>query len=349
MIKRKVDIGGVIIGGTEKVAIQSMTNTKTVDIENTLRQIGQLYRAGCDIVRVAVPDARSAEAIREIKQGSPLPLVADIHFDYKLALAALENGADKVRVNPGNLGGEDKLSAVCECAKALGKVMRIGVNTGSLMKSALRKTDNRMIAALWSLREYVEICEKTGFRDIVLSVKSSDVKETVMLNRMIDDEFEYPLHLGVTEAGIPPTAEYKSAIGIGALLIDGIGDTIRVSLTDDPVKEVEAAKNILDALKMREGVNVIACPTCARTEIDVIGLAREIKKATSGIKKKLNVAVMGCVVNGPGEAAEADVGIAGGRDCAVIFRKGVIVKKTKADYAEELMKEIGFLLDAENT
>ena len=182
-----------------------------------------------------------------------------------------------------------------------------------------------------------------------MSVKSSDVKETVMLNRMIDDEFEYPLHLGVTEAGIPPTAEYKSAIGIGALLIDGIGDTIRVSLTDDPVKEVEAAKNILDALKMREGVNVIACPTCARTEIDVIGLAREIKKATSGIKKKLNVAVMGCVVNGPGEAAEADVGIAGGRDCAVMFRKGVIVKKTKADYAEELMKEIGLLLDAENT
>lgn len=348
-MKRKVNIGGVLIGDGERIAVQSMTNTPTVDVEQTLVQIEELIKEGCDIVRVAVPDIKSALCLKEIKKRCGIPLVADVHFDYRLAVASIEQGADKVRVNPGNLGDTDKLRIVADCVKANGKALRIGVNGGSLSKVAMEKTGNKTLAMLWSMREYVEVCQSRGLDNLVLAVKCSDVKETVLVNRMIYDEFDYPLHLGVTEAGVPPVGEYKSAIGIGALLLDGIGDTIRVSLTDDPVNEVVSAKNILRALDLYDGVNVVSCPTCARTGINVIEYARKISEYTQNIKKKMKIAVMGCVVNGPGEASDADLGIAGGKDCAVIFKKGKVYKKVENNILEEFLKELDLTINAENT
>ena len=330
---RQIMVGNVAIGGGAPVSIQSMLNTKTTDVEASLAQIRQLASAGCQIARLAVPNKAAARGFAEICKESPLPLVADIHFDYSLAIAAAEGGAAKIRINPGNIGGEDRVKAVVDVCKDKNIPIRIGVNGGSLEKSLLEKyghpTAEALVeSALWHL----ELLEKHGFYQSCVSMKSSTVPTMVAAARLFREKCDYPLHIGVTETGPVRQGLIKSAMGIGALLLDGIGDTLRVSLTDDPVQEVYAARDILKAAGLRrEGVNIVSCPTCGRTQIDLIGLVNQVDEALKDCQKPITVAVMGCVVNGPGEAREADIGIAGGDGCGMIFEKGVQVEKLPFD------------------
>ena len=330
---RQIDVGGVKIGGGAPVVIQSMLNTRTTDVEGSLAQIRALNAAGCQVVRLAVPNMEGARGFAEIAKESPLPLVADIHFDYKLALAAAEGGASKIRINPGNIGGEDRVKAVVDMCKDKHIPIRIGVNGGSLDKRLLEKYGHPTAEALVeSAFEHLELLEKQGFYDTCVSMKSSTVPTMVVAARLFRSKCDYPLHIGVTETGPVRQGLIKSAMGIGSLLLDGIGDTIRVSLTDDPVEEVYAAKDILRAAGLlKEGVNIISCPTCGRTRIDLIGLVNQVDAALKDCKKPITVAVMGCIVNGPGEAREADIGIAGGDGWGTIFEKGVQVEKLPYD------------------
>ena len=330
---RKIQVGGVQIGGGAPVVIQSMLNTKTTDVEGSLAQIRQLHTAGCQIVRLAVPNMEGARGFAEICKESPLPLVADIHFDYKLASAAAEGGASKIRINPGNIGGEARVQAVVDVCKDKKIPIRIGVNGGSLDKKLLEKYGHPTADALVeSAFEHLELLEKYGFYDTCVSMKSSTVPTMVAAARSFRSKCDYPIHIGVTETGPVRQGLIKSAMGIGALLLDGIGDTIRVSLTDDPVEEVYAAKDILKAAGLRkDGVNIVSCPTCGRTRIDLIGLVGQVDAALKDCQKPITVAVMGCVVNGPGEAREADIGIAGGDGWGMIFEKGEQVEKLPYD------------------
>ena len=339
----KVQIGNLFIGDNERVLVQSMTNTDTKDIKSTVNQIKELEEAGCDIVRCTVPDKESALAIKEIKKQIKIPLVADIHFDYRLAIEAIKNGVDKVRINPGNIGCEENVKAVVLALKERNIPLRIGVNAGSLEKHLLEKYGKICPEALVeSAKTHIDLVNKYGYDNIVVSLKSSDTKLTVDTYRLFKQKFEYPLHLGVTEAGTVYNGIVKSSVGIGALLLDNIGDTIRVSLTANPIEEIKAGKAILRAAGLlKDSVNVISCPTCGRTKIDLIKIADIVNEAVKDIKKPINVAVMGCVVNGPGEAKEADIGIAGGDGCAVLFKKGQIIRKIKEEeIAEVLVSEI---------
>ena len=327
---KTVKIGDRVIGGGNPVLIQSMCNTKTEDVESTVAQILALEREGCDIIRVAVPTMEAAEAIREIRRQISIPLVADIHFDYRLALAAIEAGADKIRINPGNIGGADNVRAVAAAAKAAGIPIRVGVNSGSLETELVAKYGGVTPEGLVeSALDKVRMLEEADFADIVISIKSSDVMLSIKAHEMIADRTDYPLHVGITEAGTVMKGSIKSSVGIGILLHEGIGDTIRVSLTGDPLEEVRAAKTILRALGLRKsGIEMVSCPTCGRTQIDLIGLAQKVETLLSKYDDlDIKVAVMGCVVNGPGEAREADLGIAGGRGEGLLFRKGEILRK----------------------
>ena len=330
---RQILVGGVPIGGGAPIAIQSMLNTRTNDVAASLDQIRRLHAAGCQIARLAVPNMEAARGFAEICKESPLPLVADIHFDYKLAIAAAEGGAAKIRINPGNIGGEDRVEAVVAVCKERKIPIRIGVNGGSLDQRLLEKYGHPTAAALVeSAFEHIAFLEKFGFYDTCVSMKSSTVPTMVAAARLFREKCDYPLHIGVTETGPVKMGLMKSAMGIGALLLDGIGDTIRVSLTDDPVEEVYAAKDILKAAGLRkEGVNIISCPTCGRTRIDLIGLVNQVDAALKTCEKPITVAVMGCVVNGPGEAREADIGIAGGDGWGMLFEKGQPVEKLPYD------------------
>ncbi len=343
---RQILVGGIPIGGGAPLVIQSMLNTKTTDVEGSLRQIRQLASAGCQIARLAVPNMEAARGFAEICKESPLPLVADIHFDYKLAIAAAEGGAAKIRINPGNIGGEDRVKAVVDVCKEKHIPIRIGVNGGSLDKRLLEKYGHPTAEALVeSAFEHLELLEKQGFYDTCVSMKSSTVPTMVAAARLFREKCDYPIHIGVTETGPVKQGLIKSAMGIGALLLDGIGDTIRVSLTDDPVEEVYAAKDILKAAGLRrEGVNIISCPTCGRTRIDLISLVNKVDEALKDCPKPITVAVMGCVVNGPGEAREADIGIAGGDGWGMIFEKGEQVEKLPYDaLLPALLRRIGKL------
>ena len=324
---KKINVGGIEIGGGSAVTVQSMCNTKTWDVEATVAQIKRLQAAGCEIVRLAVPDQRAAEAISQIKEQVDVPLVADIHFDYRLALICAQRGIDKIRINPGNIGGEENVKAVAEACRARNIPIRIGVNAGSLEHRLLEKYGHPCPEAMVeSARGHVELLNKFGFDDICLSMKASSVPLTIASYRMASECFAYPLHLGVTETGTAWNGTIQSAVGIGTLLSEGIGDTIRVSLTADPVEEVKTGIAILKAAGLRKGgVKFVSCPTCGRTEIDLIGLANQVESLVSGRDRDITVAVMGCVVNGPGEAREADYGIAGGKDKGLLFKKGQVV------------------------
>ncbi|MBE6903584.1 MAG: flavodoxin-dependent (E)-4-hydroxy-3-methylbut-2-enyl-diphosphate synthase [Ruminococcaceae bacterium] len=340
--KNTVKIGNVSIGGNNPILVQSMCNTKTSDYAQTTEQILQLENAGCEIVRVSVPDNESADAISKIKQKIHIPLVADIHFDYKLALKALENGIDKIRINPGNIGGDEKVKEVVKACTANNIPIRIGVNSGSLPKDIQSEYGVTPKALYEAAKRHIELLEKFDFNNIVVSVKSSSIPVMTGAYELLSDNYKYPLHLGLTEAGTLRMGTLKSSMAIGALLLKGIGDTIRVSLTDNPVYEVEAAFDILKALDIRKmGANLISCPTCSRTCIDIISIAKEVEKRLKNVQKPITVAVMGCVVNGPGEAKEADVGIAGGNGEAIIFKKGKILKKVNEnEIIDELFKII---------
>ena len=330
---KQILVGGVPIGGGAPVSIQSMLNTKTTDVDSSLRQLRELADAGCQIARLAVPDMDAARGFAEIASASPLPLVADIHFDYRLAIAAAEGGAAKIRINPGNIGGEERVRAVVDVCKEKKIPIRIGVNGGSLDKRLLEKYGHPTPEALVeSAFSHIELLEKYGFYDICVSMKSSSVPLMIEAYRLFSERSDYPLHIGVTETGTEYMGTIKSAMGIGGLLCMGIGDTIRVSLTADPVREVYAAKAILKAAGIRrDGVNIVACPTCGRTRIDLIDLAGRVEEALRGCEKPITVAVMGCIVNGPGEAREADIGIAGGEDCGVLFVKGELKERLPYD------------------
>lgn len=340
---RKVKVGDINIGGDSSIKVQSMTNTDTRDIGATVEQILRLQEAGCDIVRCAVPDQKASDAIGQIVKEIGIPLVADIHFDYRLALSSINNGVSKLRINPGNIGSTDKVRAVVEAAQDKGVPIRIGVNSGSLQRDILEKYGDVCPQALVeSALRHVEILEKLNFNDVVISVKSSDVTEMIECYRLISEKVDYPLHLGVTESGTIKSGTIKSSVGIGALLSQGIGDTIRVSLTGDPVEEVIVAREILRSLgHIKEGIELISCPTCGRTQLNLIEIADQLEGRLKGIKKNIKVAVMGCVVNGPGEARRADIGIAGGNGQGLIFRKGEIIKKVREEeLVEELIAEI---------
>lgn len=340
---RTVWVGGVQLGGGAPVRIQSMNNTKTADIKATLEQIAALKDAGCDITRVAVPDMEAAEAMKILSKESPLPIVCDIHFDYRLALAAAQNGAAKIRINPGNIGDTSKVKAVADCCKERNIPIRVGVNSGSVEKELLAKYGGVCAEAMCeSALKSVKILEDLDFGDIVISIKSSSPKLTIQTYETLAGMCDYPLHVGVTEAGTYREGMIKSAVGIGALLSRGIGDTIRVSLTGDPVEEVRCAKSILKALDLRSGgINFVSCPTCGRTRVPLIEIANEIEDKIKDLPYDLKVAVMGCVVNGPGEAADADIGLAGGVDEFVMFCKGKVTRKLKADTAvDEFVKEV---------
>ena len=325
---RRVKIGNIEIGGGAPVAIQSMTTADTKDTDAVCTQISTLCDAGCEIVRLAAYDVDAAKNIKNIKDRVDVPIVADVHFDYKIAIAAIEAGADKVRINPGNIGDERRIAAVADAARMHGVPIRVGANTGSLKNSS----GDRAEALVKSALENIELLEKQGFYDIVVSLKSSDAAQTVAAYRKMSALRDYPLHLGVTEAGTLNSSMVKSSIGIGALLIDGIGDTIRASVTGDPVSEIALAKDILRYSGVRSfGCEVIACPTCARTKIDIEKLAKEVERRTSHIDKNIKIAVMGCVVNGPGEAKDADIGIAGGDGVGVLFKKGEFLGKYPED------------------
>lgn len=341
--KRAVKVGNVTIGGNSGISIQSMTNTDTRDVLKTVEQIRKLERAGCEIIRCAVPDEEAADAIGKIKKQINIPLVADIHFDYRLALKCMQNGVDKIRINPGNIGSEERVKAVVDMAKDKGVPIRIGVNGGSLEKDLLEKYQHPTADALIeSAMRHVEILDKFDFRDIVLSIKTSDVKRTIEVYEKLDKMCDIPLHVGVTESGTLRGGIIKSSIGIGSLLAKGIGNTIRVSLTADPVEEIYAAKDILKVLGLRaSGAKLVSCPTCGRTRINLIEIANEVEKRIQNINKDITVAVMGCAVNGPGEAREADIGIAGGNGEGLIFKHGEIIRKVSEDkIIDELMNEI---------
>lgn len=336
---RKIKIGDVTIGDNSPIIIQSMTNTDTSDIDATVRQIASLEKAGCEIVRVAVPDMEAAKAISQIKKRINIPLVADIHFDYRLALRAMENGIDKLRINPGNIGDVSRVREVVKMAKERKIPIRIGVNAGSLEKELLSKYGGITAEALVeSAARHIEILHEQDFYDIVVSMKASDVPLCTSAYTLFSEKYDYPVHVGITEAGTLYSGTIKSAVGLSAILSRGIGDTIRVSLTTDPIEEIKCAKTILQSLGLRKfGVEIVSCPTCGRTKIDLIRLAEEVEKRTAHIKKPMTIAVMGCVVNGPGEAREADIGIAGGNGVGLIFKKGQIIKKVKE---EELLDRL---------
>lgn len=346
---RRVQVGAVAVGGGAPVSVQSMTNTDTRDVEATLAQIRALAQAGADIVRVSVYDMDCAKAVRALVDGSPVPLVADIHFDHRLAIAAAENGISKLRINPGNIGGEQNVRALADCVKAHHIPVRIGVNSGSVEREILQKyggpTPEGMLE---SALGHARMLERCGFYDMVLSMKASNVPDTYAVYRLAAERCDYPLHVGVTEAGLPGEGTLKSAIGIGALLLAGIGDTIRVSLTGDPVPEVRAGLDILRAVGLRrDHISYISCPTCGRTCIDVGGIMARVQKELADVRAPLKVAVMGCVVNGPGEAREADVGVAGGRDGGALFVKGKAPRKIQGDLAQALIDEVRAMLRAE--
>ncbi|PAB61231.1 flavodoxin-dependent (E)-4-hydroxy-3-methylbut-2-enyl-diphosphate synthase [Anaeromicrobium sediminis] len=338
---KKIKVGEVTIGGDSPILIQSMTNTDTRDVSATVDQINKLIEAGCEIVRIAIPDMEAAKAVKEIKKQVNIPLVADIHFDYRLALECIDNGIDKLRLNPGNIGSVERVEMVVKKAKEKNIPIRIGVNGGSLDKKILDKYGKVTAEALVeSALDHVGILEKLNFNDIIISLKASDVKLTLDAYRLMSRKVDYPLHVGVTEAGTIYKGTIKSAIGIGALLLDGIGDTIRVSLTGDPVEEVKVGKEILRSAGIRNfGINIISCPTCGRCQINLIDLAGRIEKKLENIQKPISVAIMGCAVNGPGEAREADIGIAGGSNSALLFKKGEIVGKIDEDKVEEVLLE----------
>ena len=334
---KQVSVGGVTVGGGAPVRVQSMTTTPTSDVEATLAQFARLYAAGCEFVRVAVRGEADARAIRTLKDRSPMPVVADIHFSDRLALLAVESGADKIRINPGNIGGEAAVRRVADCVRAHGIPVRVGANTGSIEREHLKKYGRSARALVESALADVARLEKYGVDDIVISVKASSVPLTVEAYRTLAARTNYPLHLGVTEAGTRESGVVKSSVGIGALLLDGIGDTVRVSLTDDPVEEIVAAKRILRACGLeKDYVEVISCPTCGRCAWNSMQLAQRVERAVFGVRKPLKVAVMGCVVNGPGEAKDCDIGIAGGEGKCVIFRRGEAVQTVDADQAEEV-------------
>ena len=344
---RAVTVGGVQIGGGAPVSVQSMTNTDTCDVEATVQQVRWLAAAGADLVRVAVPTAEALEAFAQVKRGSPVPLIADIHFDYRLAVGALERGADKVRVNPGNLGGPEKLKAVAEAAASHGAALRVGVNAGSLERDILQKAGGPTAQALVdSALRRLELLDEMDFRQVVASIKSAHVPTMIEANVLLAGRTDAPLHLGVTEAGLPGKGTIKSAVGIGALLAQGLGDTIRVSLTGDPVQEVVAARDILRSLGLRAGPDLVSCPTCARAHIVLEPLARRVEAALESVQAPITVAVMGCEVNGPGEAKWADVGVAAGRGSALLFRHGTVVRRVSEDEVEEaLLSEIRALVE----
>ena len=339
---RQLKLGSVRIGGGAPIVVQSMTNTDTRDVEATLGQIKRLHDAGCEIVRVAVPDETAAKALRAIHDVSPIPVIADIHFDYRLALMSLEAGLEGLRINPGNIGERKNVEMVVDAAKARGAVIRVGVNSGSVEKRLLDQyggpTPQAMVE---SALGHVRILEEHGFYDTKISIKSSSVLNTIECYRLLSQRCDYPLHLGVTETGTLRMGIVKSAIGIGSLLQRGIGDTLRVSLTADPAEEIRTGRDILSALGLRGGVKLVSCPTCGRTRIDLIGLANKVEKALEYVDKDITVAVMGCVVNGPGEAREADLGVTGGKGEGLIFKKGQIIRKVpEAELLDALMEEI---------
>lgn len=341
--KRIVNIGGVKIGGDHPVAIQSMCNTDTRDVKATVNQIHELENAGCEIIRVAVPDMVAAKAVADIKKQIHIPLVVDIHFDYRLALECMKNGADKVRINPGNIGDRDRVKQVVEMAKEREIPIRIGVNGGSLERELLQKYGGVTADALVeSAMGHVAILDELNFNNVVVSIKISDVPKMLCAYRKFNEISDIPLHIGVTESGTLKGGTVKSAVGIGALLAEGIGDTMRVSLTANPVEEIYAAYDIQKVLGMRKtGAEIVSCPTCGRTQLDLISIANEVEKRAANIDKPIKIAVMGCAVNGPGEAREADIGIAGGKGEGLIFKKGEIIKKVPQDsLVDELMKEI---------
>ncbi|MFI5358726.1 MAG: flavodoxin-dependent (E)-4-hydroxy-3-methylbut-2-enyl-diphosphate synthase [Halanaerobiales bacterium] len=343
---RKVYYGNVAVGGGAPVTVQSMTNTKTADVEATVKQIRDLSAAGCEIIRVAVPDMEAAKKLGEIKEHIDIPLIADIHFDYRLALEAIEQGVDGLRLNPGNIGQAERVREIAHRAREAGIPIRVGVNSGSIEKGILAKyggpTAEGMVE---SALNQIRILEENDFQDIVISLKATDVMMTIRAYELMAEKVDYPFHIGITEAGTIWSGTIKSAAGIGALLSRGIGDTIRVSLTGDPLEEVRVGWQILKSLRLRKrGAEIISCPTCGRTEIDLISLANQVEKMLEKYDKEITVAVMGCVVNGPGEAREADIGIAGGRGVGLIFRKGEIIKKVpEAKLLEELEKEINLM------
>ena len=343
---REINIGGVKIGGNNPIAIQSMCNTDTRDVKSTVEQIKKLEKAGCEIIRVAVPDMQAAECIRDIKKSIDIPLVADIHFDYRLALKCMDNGIDKIRINPGNIGSADRVKQVADMAKKNHIPIRVGVNSGSLEKELVEKYGGVTPQGLVeSALRHVKLLEQNDFYDTAISIKASNVPFSVEVYELLSNTVDYPLHVGITEAGTVWGGTIKSAVGIGAILSRGIGDTIRVSLTGDPVEEIYAAKEILKDLNLRKfGVEFISCPTCGRTSIDLIKIANEVESKIKDIDKNIKVAVMGCAVNGPGEAREADIGIAGGHGEGLIFKKGEILRKVPEEkLVDELLKEIALL------
>ena len=348
--KRVINIGGVKIGGDNPVAIQSMCNTDTRDVNATVNQLAELENAGCEIIRVAVPDMEAAMAVKEIKKKIHIPLVVDIHFDYRLALECMKNGADKVRINPGNIGDRERVKQVVTMAKDRGIPIRIGVNGGSLEKELLQKYGGVTADALVeSAMGHVEILDELNFSDIVVSIKVSDVPKMLSAYRKFDEISDIPLHIGVTEAGTLRSGTIKSSIGIGTLLAEGIGDTMRVSLTANPVEEIYAAYDIQKVLGLRKtNAEIISCPTCGRTQIDLIPIANEVEERVRNLSKPIKIAVMGCAVNGPGEAREADIGIAGGKGEGLIFRKGEIIRKVPENViVDELMAEIDKMMEQE--
>jgi len=340
---RRINVGDIPIGKGAQISVQTMTKTKTTDIKNTIDQIKEAAKAGCDIIRVSIPDENSLKVFEKIKKLSPIPIVADIHFNYKLAIGAILAGADCIRINPGNIGGEERIIKIANASKKANIPIRVGVNVGSINKKTLDKFQGDIVDSLVaSALETVDILEKCDFSNIKISAKASNVTDTVLTYRKLSKLTDYPLHIGVTESGPPETGTIKSSIAIGSLLLDDIGDTIRVSLTASPVEEVILGRNILKMLGLlKEGIDIISCPTCARCEIDLMKLVNEFKEKTKNIKKYLKVAIMGCVVNGPGEAKQADIGIAAGKGDGVLFKKGEIIRKLpEEDLLDSLMFEI---------
>ncbi len=338
---RKIFVGGVPIGGDSPISVQTMTKTKTSDIEATVKQIKDAEEAGCDIIRVTVNDKEASQAMKEIVSKSNIPIVADIHFNHIFALQSMDAGVAKVRINPGNIGSEDRIKEVLKKAKQRKIPIRIGVNSGSLEEDILQKHGYPTAEALFeSAMRHAHICEKNDFQDVAISVKSTDVKLMIEAYRLIAERTDYPLHLGVTEAGTTRVGTIKSAVGIGTLLAEGIGDTIRVSLTDDPVKEIEVGKEILRSLGLASrNVEIIACPTCGRLEVDLFTITNKLEEAVKNIKKPIKVALLGCVVNGPGEASEADIGIAAGKGVAILYRRGEAIKKIKEEEIVDVLLE----------
>lgn len=340
---RRVNVGGIAVGGGAPISVQTMTKTKTSDVVATVKQITDSAEAGCDIVRVTVNDSEAADAIGEIVKRSPIPVVADIHFNHIFALKSIEANVAKVRLNPGNIGSKERIHEVLTAAKKKGIPIRIGVNSGSLEEDILKKHGYPTAEALFeSAMRHLQICDEADFKDVIISVKSTDVKLMIEAYRLLAARTEIPLHLGVTEAGTTKIGTIKSAVGIGTLLAEGIGDTIRVSLTDDPVKEVEVGKEILRSLSLAtRNVELIACPTCGRLEVDLFGIMKQLEEKLSHVKKPIKIAVLGCIVNGPGEASEADIGIAAGKGVAILYRKGKVIKRVKeADIVPAILEEV---------